>query len=278
MWGSKKARANRFNKNYRNSIKFYYICKQITFNEYNRMMKENSKKSNKNNSRYKMRLFFVLLILFVVAIGLIVVLHKTGIWNKINSVQKIRNIVEKGGVFSFLIFMLLQILQTTILQVPAILVTLSGTLIFGRWKAFVLSFIAVMIGSVLMFVIGRKIGKKFLNFLIGQEKTEKWVHQMSCGKYLFFLMMVFPLFPDDILCVVAGITNMSFKFFIVTNIIARFIGIGCTVFLGTGLVIPFSGWGLIVWGIVLIFVMVIFYLSIKYKDKIDYICKQLFKK
>ena len=151
-------------------------------------------------------------------------------------------------------------------------------MVFGRWTAFILSFIAVMIGSVIMFWVGRKAGRKFLNWLAGKDEADKWVERMSHGKYLFFLMMLFPMFPDDILCVIAGFTNMSFNYFFITNLIVRSIGIACTVFFGSGAVIPFSGWGLIVWGVIILFVATLFYLSVKYQHKIDEIIKQFTKK
>ena len=225
-----------------------------------------------------LRLFFTVLIIIFIAIVCYIIIKTTGVWEKINSIQKLKKIVESGGVFSFIIFVILQILQTTILQIPAIFVTLAGTLVFGKWTAFILSFVAVMIGSIIMFWIGRKAGRKFLNWLAGEENANKWIDKMSQAKYLFFLMMLFPMFPDDILCVVAGLTDMSFKFFLTTNLIARGIGIGCTVFFGSGSVIPFSGWGLIVWGIVILLVVSLFYLSVKYENKIDEIFKQFTKK
>ncbi|MBE5741628.1 MAG: TVP38/TMEM64 family protein [Clostridiales bacterium] len=231
-----------------------------------------------NNTHNKtVRLFFVIAIVLAVFITLYIVFKSTGVWEKINSIEKVQNIVKSGGIFSFIIFMILQILQTTVLQLPAIIVTIAGTLIFGRWTAFLLSFISVMIGSILMFWIGRKAGRKFLHWLAG-DSADEWIKKVSGGKYLFFLMMVFPLFPDDILCVVAGLTNMSFTFFFWTNIIARALGIGCTVFFGSGSVIPFHGWGLIVWGVIILLVALLFYLSVRYKDKIDEIMKQFFKK
>jgi len=229
----------------------------------------------KNNTFLKWTIvIFVLIFIFV---GVFLIFRFTNLWEKVNSIEKIRNIVEGGGVFSFLIFMLLQILQTTILQIPSIIVTIAGSFVFGRWTAFFLSFISVMIGSIIMFWIGRKGGRKFLNWIAGEKGAEKWINQMTNGKYLFFLMMMFPLFPDDILCAVAGVTNMSFAFFFWTNVLARALGIACTVFFGSGAVIPFSGWGLFVWGVILIFIAVLFYISVKYKDKIDNIIKRFFK-
>ena len=225
-----------------------------------------------------MRTGLFLLILVLIFVVTYSILKVTGAWEKVNSIDKIRDIVQSGGVFSFLIFIIFQILQTTILQIPAIFVTIAGAVIFGRWPAFIMSYIAVMIGSLIMFLVGRKAGRKFLNWMIGKDSSEKWIDRMSRGKYLFFLMMIFPMFPDDILCVVAGLTNMSFSFFFWTNILARGVGIACTVFFGSGAIIPFHGWGLIVWAIIIVVIAILFYLSVRYKSKIDDIIKLLFKR
>ena len=243
-------------------------------------MKEKLKKWFDNNTtRGKiLRLLLVLVVLAVVLAVGYAILRATGLWEHVNSVEKIRLIVQKGGAFSFIIFLIFQILQTTVLQIPAVFVTIAGAVIFGRWEAFFLSYLGVMIGSLIMFWIGRKAGRKFLHWLIGQESSEKWIKRMSNGKYLFFLMMLFPMFPDDILCVIAGLTNMSFAYFFWTNLLARGVGIFCTVFFGSGAIIPFHGWGLIVWAIILVVIAVLFYLSVRFKDKIDDILFALTKK
>ena len=233
--------------------------------------------AKKTNTQF-LRLFFTITLMIAIVIAAYIVIKTTGAWEKINSIEKLKSIVESGGVFSCLVFVILQILQCTILQLPSIFITIAGTLVFGRGTAFLLSFIAVMIGSIIMFWIGRRAGRKFLNWLIGAEESEKWINRMSNGKYLFFLMMIFPMFPDDILCVVAGLTNMSFGFFLITNLLARSIGIACTVFLGSGTVIPYHGWGLVVWGVLILVVGALFYLSVKYKNKIDNLLNKLFKR
>lgn len=241
-------------------------------------MKDKKEINHKNNHKFMLRLFFVICLLALIFVGGYIVLRTTGVWEYINSIDKIQSVVERGGVFSFLIFMVLQILQTTILQIPAVIVTAAGAIIFGQWTAFFLSYISVLIGSVIMFWIGRKFGRRFLNWLAGEESADRWVNRMSHGKYLFFLMMLFPLFPDDILCVVAGCTNMSFNFFMWTNVLARGVGIFTTVFFASGEIIPFHSWGLIVWAIIVVVVAVLFYLSVKYQQKIDEFLGDAFKK
>ena len=243
-------------------------------------MKEKAKKVKTQDSRPKKfgRLFFAIGIFAIVLVVLFIVFKITGIWDKVNSIEKLKTIVESGGMFSALIFILLQVLQTTVLQIPAFILTIAGALVFGPWKAFLFSYLGVLIGSIIMFYIGRKAGRKFLCWLAGPDNCEKWIDKMSHGKYLFFLMMLFPLFPDDILCVVAGLTDMSFSFFFWTNILARGIGIASVVFFGSGRIIPFSGWGLVVWGVIVLVVAVLFYLSIRYKDKLDETFEQMFKR
>ncbi len=225
-----------------------------------------------------MRAILSFIVLGVICLAIYFILKLTGVWEKVNSMDKIRQIVEDGGVYSILIFVVLQILQTTVLQVPAMFVTIVGALVFGKWQAFFISYASIMIGSIIMFWVGRKAGRKFLNWMIGKDTAEYWIGIMSRGKYLYFLMMLFPFFPDDILCVVAGLTNMSFPFFLITNLIARAIGIITTIWFGSGAIIPYHGWGLIVWGILILIVLTLFYLSVKYKEKIDSVIDAMFKR
>ena len=63
----------------------------------------------------------------------------------------------------------------------------------------------------------------------------------------FYLRLIFPFFPDDILCIVAGLIKMRFRFFLLAVFICRTISIAVICFLGTGELIPFSGIGIPLW-------------------------------
>lgn len=238
-------------------------------------------KDTTNRTRIKptiIRLLITGCVLVCVLAFFVLIIKGTGLWSKINSVEKLQNIVGKGGIVSCLIFVVLQILQTTILQIPSVVVTFVGTLIFGALPAFFMSYFSIVLGSVIMFFVGRQVGRKFINWLVGESVAEKWITQLTDCKYMFFLMMLFPLFPDDIMCAVAGVTNMSFKFFMITNFVSRGVGVFTTVFLGSGKIIPFSGWGIFVWLAIGIFALLCFYLSVKYRDQIDEIFIKFNKK
>ena len=60
--------------------------------------------------------------------------------------------------------------------------------------------------------------------------------------------------------------------------LARGVGILCTVYFGSGAIIPYHGWGLVVWAILIVLMIVLFYLSVKYKSKIDIIINKIFRR
>jgi len=166
-------------------------------------------------------------------------------------------------------FVLIQFLQVTFLPIPSTISTLAGVLIYGPLQAALLSLAGILLGSVVAFFIGRVFGRKVVAFMVGEESCKKWSEFLTNAKYSFFVMMILPMFPDDILCMVAGLTNMSWKFFVITNLLARPIGIFTTCYLGSGDVIPYHGWGLVVWGFILVAVAVLLYLSFKYQKQIE---------
>ncbi len=193
----------------------------------------------------------------------------TGVWEYINSVDKIRSLILSLGFWGRFAFVMLQFLQVTFLPLPSTVTTLAGVLIYGPLQTALLSLAGVVLGSVFAFFLGRQFGRKLVEFMVGKETCEKWVKFLTNAKYSFFVMMVLPVFPDDVLCIVAGLTNMSWTFFVVTNLIARPIGIFMTCYLGSGHLIPYHGWGLVVWAIIIVLVGVLLFLSFKYQSKIE---------
>lgn len=201
----------------------------------------------------------------------------TGIWEYINSVDKIRGLILSLGFWGRLAFVFLQFLQVTFLPIPSAVSTLAGVLVFGPLQASLLSLSGIMLGSVLAFWLGRRFGRKLVSFMVGEETCHKWTNFLTNAKYSFVVMMLLPIFPDDILCLVAGLTDMSWLFFVVTNLISRPLAIFLTCYLGSGSIIPFHGWGLAVWAFFLVAVAVVLYLSFRYRQAIEDFVKLKFQ-
>lgn len=206
------------------------------------------------------------------------VLVWTGLWEKFNSVDKLRTFILDLGFWGRITFVFLQFLQVTFVPIPSTILTIAGSIIYGPLQGGLLSLSGILLGSVLAFLLGRVFGRRLVTFMVGKQTCEKWVRFLSKARYTFFFMMLLPMFPDDVLCLVAGVTSMSWAFFVITNLLTRPIGIFLTSYLGSGEIIPYQGWGLVVWAIILVAVGILMWLVTKYDDQIEKALMRLFRK
>ncbi len=220
----------------------------------------------------------VVAVIALICLAIYLPLKLSGALETINSAEKLKEVILSWGVYGYILFFVIQFLQVVFLPIPAAVTTVAGTLVFGVWVTFGLSLVAVILASAFSFFLGRKLGKKIVVWIAGEKDTERWSEKLSKGKYVFFLMMLFPVFPDDILCMLVGsTTNMTWKFFLVTNFITRPIGIACTCFLGSG-TIPFTGWWIALWVVLAIACIVLFVLTYKFQPQIEAFILKLAKK
>ena len=215
------------------------------------------------------KVVIIIVALLLIALAIYLPLELTGTIDKIDSAEELGQIIRDGGVYSYIIFVVVQFLQVTFLPLPAAVTTIAGTLVFGPWITLGLSLFAVLLGSAFAFFLGRKVGRRLVVWVAGEKDAIKWEEKLKRGKYVFFLMMLFPVFPDDILCIVAGCIGMDWKYFMVTNLITRPLSIGALCFFGSGQVIPFSGWGIPVWIVLVVLGIIAIYLSVKYQPQIE---------
>ena len=86
------------------------------------------------------------------------------------------------------------------------------------------------------------------------------------------IMFLLPLFPDDVLCFVAGLSSMTWPYFLIMIFVTRALSITLSALSFDS--IPFTTWwGLLCWALIIGAVVALFYLVIKYSDKIDWFIK-----
>ncbi|MEG1395203.1 MAG: VTT domain-containing protein, partial [Clostridia bacterium] len=85
---------------------------------------------------------------------------KYDLFEKFNSIDKIKNIIMQYKGVSALIFIAIQFLQVTVIPIPSTITTMAGGIIFGFWKSFFYSMIGIISGSMFAFFLGRKFGTK----------------------------------------------------------------------------------------------------------------------
>lgn len=223
------------------------------------------------------KLTIIVLSLMALILICLYFLKITGFLDRIDSVESLRNYVASFGYMAITIYVILNVLQVVILPIPGFIAVATGVALFGPLKTAVFSFLGIVIGSFIAFFTGRIFGSKVVEWLIGEKALLKWEKSIkNKDKLILTFMFLFPFFPDDILCFVAGLSSMSNGYFAVMIIICRIISVFTTAYSVSGNIIPFNTWwGLTLWGIIIILTIFLTVYLYKNGDKIDKFFKKL---
>jgi len=229
------------------------------------------------------RLFKVTYIIFMLSCILSIIyslLFKLGIIETFSSVHALKDYIPSTKEKGVIVYILIQCSQVIFMPIPAAIICVVGTMIYGPLLCGIYCSIGILLGSFISFIIGKTFGYKIVAWIVGKENTDKYSTLIrKRGSFFLIIAFLLPMFPDDILCLIAGITKMKFKTFFWITLITRPIGVICMSFFSSGSLIPFSGWGIYAWIFILIIAIITTILIYKYQDRMQkYLIKKLLKK
>lgn len=132
------------------------------------------------------------------------------------------------GVWAPLGFTLVQILQVVIPIIPGGVSCLAGVLMFGPLKGFLLNYVGIVLGSLILFLLARRLGRPLLERLFKPsliERYDAWTREGGRFSKLFAAAIFLPMAPDDFLCALAGTTRMRLGFFTLVVVLGKPISI-----------------------------------------------------
>ena len=232
-----------------------------------------------NKKEFLKKIIISLMAIIVFLVIIYAILYKLGLTNV--SQEELQNFILSTGIVAPLIYILITFLQVNILPIPSPVTILVGNYLFNP---FLYAYIGLVLGSIFSYLLGKWIGRPFINWLSGsKEKTEEWMSKLKGREnILLFFMFLFPMFPDDILCALAGILPISMMGFIIMQLITRFTTVIGTLIFMSGEIIPFNFWGisLIVLGLMICFIAFIYCFknAEKINNKIRNIYNKIFNK
>ena len=164
---------------------------------------------------------FISIIGLGLAIALTIYFINLGVFKDLNA---LRGLVGDSIILGPIIFVFIQILQVVIPIIPGGISTAAGVLIFGPYAGFIYNYIGICIGSIIIFLLGRRYGKPLILSMISDKTYNKyigWLDNQNRFEKLFALAIFLPVAPDDALCLMAGLTNMSVKRYTLIILIAK---------------------------------------------------------
>jgi uncharacterized membrane protein YdjX (TVP38/TMEM64 family) len=139
--------------------------------------------------------------------------------------EYVRQFVLDYGWWAPFIFMGLQVGQVLFAPIPGEVTGLLGGYAFGALSGFLMSTVALTVGSMLNFAIGRLLGERFVRRFAGSEMYQKFNRLVQYkGVLVIFLMYLVPGFPKDYLCMILGLTSLPTSVFFVVTTVGRMPG------------------------------------------------------
>lgn len=138
--------------------------------------------------------------------------------------QQMELFIRHSSFWGPLLFIFIQVAQVVIAVIPGGLTCLAGVVFFGPWYGFLYSAIGILIGSCINFYLARQYGEKFIRLFVSDETYEKTREKFLTGKkfdVVFTAAILLPCAPDDVLCMIAGLTDMSWRKFLTILILGR---------------------------------------------------------
>ncbi len=137
--------------------------------------------------------------------------------------QKFRDWVEGFGIFGRLIFVAMIVLQVVIAIIPGEPFEMAAGYAFGTVEGTLLCILGAVIGSAIIFMLVRKFGVMLLEVFFSREKIDslKFLQNTKKLTLLFFIIMLIPGTPKDLLSYFAPLTKMSLKNWVLIVAVSR---------------------------------------------------------
>lgn len=149
-------------------------------------------------------------------------LWKTGFFTAIGSVEEMRDYIERFTPYSHLFFFFIQWISVVLAPIPSNITALAGGVLFGFLASFLLSAGAVVLGSMTVFFCARLLGQRFADGIVGRKISERYLELIRRKRdVVLILVFLFPFFPDDVICILAGLTTISAKRFLCILVCTR---------------------------------------------------------
>ena len=216
-----------------------------------------------------LKLSLVASVILVLVYMIYFALVKTNILEQITSFEDLRQLILSFGGWGIFTYIVINLLQCIVIPVPTTLTVLVGTAIYGPFTAFFYATIGVILGSSIAFLIGRYCSRPVINWIFGKDKIEKYQNLLNRrAELILFLTLTLPLFPDDLICIMAGISDIKYYKFLLISVFARGVGLATISFFGSGKIIPFTGWGIVAWAIIALIAILALILVFKKRERI----------
>lgn len=196
--------------------------------------------------------FFSLIVVFVTLYQFHESILNTLSW--FASRDAITTSMEHAGLWGPIVLFILFVLQVFLAFIPGQALMVASGYLYGFWGGFLISWLSLVIGGEIAYVLARNYGRPFAEKWISPTVLERWNKAAAGQGVAFFaISLVMPLVPNDAMCYVAGLGTISRIRFSTANLLGR--GLACVITSAAGAFggnISWQGWVILIAAFVII--------------------------
>jgi len=158
--------------------------------------------------------------------------------------QAVTEAVQRSGFWGPTILFVLFVLQVFFAFIPGQALMFASGYIYGFTGGMLITWVSLVVGGQAAFWLARLYGRHFASKWISPSVLDRWdKNAAGQGIGFFAITLVLPLFPNDAMCYVAGLGQISSRRFLIANMLGRGLASFITVFIGAfGSQIPVQVW------------------------------------
>jgi uncharacterized membrane protein YdjX (TVP38/TMEM64 family) len=141
--------------------------------------------------------------------------------------------IKGYGLWGPAVLTMLFILQTFIAFIPGQALAIAGGYVYGFSTGMLIAWSSGVTGGQVAFWLARRYGRPIAEKWVSPRVLDRW-DKSAAGQGIGFYVvtLLLPFFPNDAMCYVAGLGNISFRRFLAANVIGRGIASLLTVIVG----------------------------------------------
>ena len=194
----------------------------------------------------------IALVALCLSIGVAGVLWGPDAYRLLADREAVQAWVASFGAWGPLVSVLLNITQVLLAPIPGQTVGVVNGYLYGVLAGTLYSWIGVQLGSALAMGLARRFGRPLVVRLVGQEQLGRWDRlAQRQGPAFFFLVFLFPLVPDDVICFIIGLSPLSIPYMLILAGVGRLPGLLVASWVGASATeLPLWAWGALAVGAV----------------------------
>jgi uncharacterized membrane protein YdjX (TVP38/TMEM64 family) len=141
--------------------------------------------------------------------------------------------IKGFGLWGPAVLFVLFILQTFFAFIPGQVLMVASGYLYGFTGGILITWGSLVIGGQAAFWLARRYGRPSAEKWVSKPLLDRWDKSAAGqGVGFYVVTLVMPFFPNDAMCYVAGLGNISFRRFMLANILGRGVASFLTVVVG----------------------------------------------